>query len=373
VNPSPSSTIPPVRSQRAQGRRPIWLQRVLLGLLAIITILPLSGALYQTTATEIDKRNHLAPGQMIDVGVYRLHLYCIGENVTGSPTIILEQGLGGTSAAWARVQPEIAKTTRVCAYDRAGMGWSDPGPEPRDAQHIATELHSLLHNAGIPGPYVLVGWSFGGLYVRMYAGKYPTEVSGMVLLDSSHHDQWTSTAAGEAQYESNAGIYTIAPWLARMGVMRVMGLFQPDPGLPAPQNEALKAFFAATKDWDAQSAEFLASPATNDQVRHLGSLDDMPLFVLTATEHGTPPEQEQLWQGWQNELALLSTNSVHQIVTGASHASFWLDPETAKISVEAVLHVVEAARTGERVQPFPPNTRLVSRQSTIRPNTGNGD
>jgi pimeloyl-ACP methyl ester carboxylesterase len=347
LNPSPTSTNP----QRAKGRMPIWLQHVLRGLLVIIIILPLCGALYQIIATGIDKRAHLAPGQMVDVGGYRLHLYCLGKNVEGSPTVILEHGLGATSAAWARVQPEIAQTTRVCAYDRAGMGWSDPGPEPRDAEHIATELHSLLQNAGIPGPYVLVGWSFGGLYMRMYAGKYPTEVSGMVLLDSSHPDQWTSTAAGKAQYESNAGIYTIAPWLARIGVMRVMGLFQPDPGLPAPQNDAHKAFFAATKDWNAQSAEFLASPATNDQVRSLRSLDDMPLFVLTATEHGTPPEQEQLWQGWQNELALLSTNSLHQIVAGANHASFWLDPKTAKVSVEAVLDVVNAARTGEPLKP----------------------
>ena len=340
MNPSHSSTNPQVK-----------LKRALRGLLAIITILPLSGALYQSIATGIDKRNHPPPGQMVDIGGYRLHLYCVGENVEGNPTIILEHGLGATSAAWARVQPEIAKTIRVCAYDRAGMGWSDPGPEPRDAEHIATELHSLLQNAGIPGPYVLVGWSFGGLYVRVYAGKYPSEVSGMVLLDSSHPDQWTSTAAGKAQYESNAGIYTIAPWLARMGMMRVMGLFQPDPGLPAPQNDAHKAFFAATKDWDAQSDEFLASPVTNDQVRNLGSLDDMPLFVLTATEHGTPPEQEQLWQEWQNELAALSSNSVHQIVTGANHASFWLDLETVKTSVEAVLHVVEAAHTGERLKP----------------------
>ena len=238
---------------------PIWLQRGLRGLLAMIIILPLSGALYQAIATEIDKRNHQPPGQVVDVGGYRLHLYCIGENVMGSPTVILEQGLGGTSAAWARVQPEIAKTSRVCAYDRAGMGWSDLGPEPRDAQHIATELHSLLHNAGIPGPYVLVGWSFGGFYVRMYAGEYPTEVAGMVLLDSSHPDQLISTATGKGQYESITGMYTIAPWLARMGVMRVMGLIQPDPGLPAPQNETVMAFLAATKDWDAQSAEFLAS------------------------------------------------------------------------------------------------------------------
>jgi pimeloyl-ACP methyl ester carboxylesterase len=324
--------------------------RILIWLIAGIFILATLGVIYQTFATKSDQQKYPAPGQLVDVGGYRLHIYCMGENKESNPTVILEQGSGGISAAWARVQPEIAETTRVCAYDRAGMGWSDPSPEPRDAEHIAAELHTLLHNAGIPGPYVLVGWSYGGLYARMYAGQYPDEVIGMVLLDSSHPDQWSSTAAGKAQYESNARIYTIAPWLARMGVMRLMGSFQPESGLPALQSEALKASFAATKDWDAQSAEFLASPSTDDQVRNSGSLGNIPLFVLTATEHGTPPDQEQLWQGWQKDLALLSTNSIHQIVTGADHASFWLDPETSQTSVQAVLHVVEAARTGEHVK-----------------------
>ncbi len=327
------------------------ISRIMIWLSVGILVLSALGATYQAVSTKSDQRNYPALGQLVDVGGYKLHIYCLGETVEGSPTVILEQGLGGTSAAWARVQPEIAKSTRVCAYDRAGMGWSDPGSEPRDAQHIATELHTLLHNANIPGPYVLVGWSFGGLYVRMYAGKYPTDVAGIVLLDSSHPDQWTSTAAGKSQFESNAGIYKIAPWLARIGVMRVMGQFQPDPGLPSPQNESIKAFFAATKDWDAQSAEFLASPATNDEVRNLGSLNDIPLFVLTATEHGAPAEQEQLWQSWQKELTLLSTNNVQQIVTGANHVAFWLDPETSKISVEKILRIVEAAQTGERLQP----------------------
>ncbi|HEX6304544.1 MAG TPA: alpha/beta hydrolase [Anaerolineales bacterium] len=343
-------TIPPVKSHPAKSRTQIWRKRALWVLLVII-ILPLLGILYQIIATQLDKRNYPPLGQMVDVGGYSLHLYCMGDNAEGKPTVILEQGLGGTSAHWARVQPDIAQTTRVCAYDRAGMGWSDPGPGPRDAEHIAAELHNLLHNAGVPGPYVLAGWSFGGLYVRNYVGQYPEEVVGLVLLDSSHPDQWTSTPAGQAQFARNSRIYTIGPKLARIGVMRVMGLVQPDSGLPSPQSGAIKAFFAATKDGDTQSAEFLTSPATNDQVRNLSALDDMPLFVLTATEHGTPPDQEQLWQGWQNELALLSTNSVHQVVTGADHASLWLDPETAKVSVAAILHVVEATQTGERVKP----------------------
>lgn len=343
---SDSSTTPSEKPRRRGG----CLKRIVLGLLALLVILPLLGAVYQGIATQIDKGKYPPPGQMVDVGGYSLHLYCTGENSDGSPTVILEQGLGGTSASWAFVQPEVAKTTRVCAYDRAGMGWSDPGPEPRDAEHIAIELHTLLQKASIPGPYVLVGWSFGGLYVREYAGKYPDEVAGMVLLDSSYPDQWTSTPEGAAQYKSFSGIYRVYPVLARIGVMRVMALFQPDSGLPAPQKEEFKAFFAATKDSDAQSAEFLASPATNDQVREVGSLGDVPLYVLSATNHGTPPDQEKLWQNWQNELADLSTNSVHQVVDGAEHDAFWRNRETAKMSVAAILDVVAAVHTGEALE-----------------------
>jgi pimeloyl-ACP methyl ester carboxylesterase len=116
-----------------------------------------------------------------------LHINCLGQ---GSPTVILESGLANMSADWANVQPLVAKGTRVCAYDRAGIAWSDPGPQPRDPGQIAGELHTLLGRAGIAGPYVLVGQSFGGLYVRMYAARYPDEVAGMVLVDASHPDMW---------------------------------------------------------------------------------------------------------------------------------------------------------------------------------------
>jgi pimeloyl-ACP methyl ester carboxylesterase len=345
ITQSPTATIKP-QSARSTSRAFIWFKRV--GLWSIIGIVSLAvvGALYQTVATSLDQHAYPPPGQMIDVGGYKLHLACTGANVNGSPTVILETGLGSISSTWARVQPEVAKRTRVCAYDRAGMGWSDPSPEARDAQHIAQELHTLLHNAGIPEPYVLVGWSFGGLYAREYAGQYSDEVSGLVLLDSSHPDQWTSTPAGQAQFEANARIYSVAPILARLGVMRVMGLMQPSSGLPSPFDEMLKASFAATKDWDAQSAEFLASPTTRTQVSQYKSLNNIPLFVLTATKHGTPAEQEREWQNWQTELASLSANSAHQIVQGADHASFWRDPETSKLSIAAILKVIEAAHTG---------------------------
>jgi pimeloyl-ACP methyl ester carboxylesterase len=233
------------------------------------------------------------------------------------------------------------------------MGWSAPGSalHPRHGQQVAQELHALLQAAGVPAPYVLVGWSYGGLYARTYAGQYPEQVAGMVLLDSSHPDQWTSTAAGQAHFATNARLYALVPLLARIGVPRLLGLFQPVSGLPPPQAEAMRAIFAATKDWDAQSAEFLASPATNDQVRAAGTLGDMPLYIVTATEHGTPPEQEHLWQAWQQQLTSLSTNSAHQIVAGTNHASLWANEADARVSAAAILGVVEAVRTGQPLAP----------------------
>ena len=347
------SPLTPVKLPTAKPRSwvSIWLKRIALGLAIAIGSLAAIGAIYQLIATAIDRRAFPPPGQLIDVGGFQMHLHCAGANVGGSSTVILEKGLGSTSSAWTLVQPEVAKATRVCSYDRAGTGWSDSSPEPRDARQIARELHTLLQNANIPGPYILVGWSMGGLYTREYAGQYGDQVAGLVLVDSSHPDQWTSTPGGQKQFESNARIYSLAPILARLGVMRLMGLRQPASGLPTPYNEQLTASFAATKDWDAQSAEFLDSPASMTQVRESKLPDNLPLFVLTATEHSMSPEQEDLWQVWQTDLALLSTNSIHQIVEGADHASFWRDPTMVKPSVAAILQVVKAARSGNPLKP----------------------
>src|SRR5205823_4124433 len=151
-----------------------------------------------------DERAHPAPGRLVDAGGYRLHLNCAGDS---SSTVILESGLANRSADSDIVQPEIAGATRVCSYDRAGIGWSDYGAEPRDPWRIATELHNLLQAANVPGPYVLTGHSFGGLYVRMFAALYPEEVMGMVLVDSSHPDQWAYARPSSGRARSRA-----PPW-----------------------------------------------------------------------------------------------------------------------------------------------------------------
>src|SRR5215204_4876368 len=153
--------------------------KALLWLVVVLLALAVAGAIYQAIATALAERAYPPPGEMVDVGGYRLHINCLGQ---GSPTVVLDAGSGGFSAQWVRVQREVSDTTRVCAYDRAGMGWSEMGPDPRDAKQITGELHTLLSKAGIEGPYVLVGHSFGGMYMQTYAARYPDEVAGVALV-----------------------------------------------------------------------------------------------------------------------------------------------------------------------------------------------
>jgi pimeloyl-ACP methyl ester carboxylesterase len=169
------SKVPPRQTDRhSQRTRPtrglgLWIRRGPVWLVAGLLALAVIGAIYQAVATQIDQRTYPPPGEMVDVGTHSLHINCLGE---GSPTVILEAANLGMSAHWVRVQQQLAKTTRVCAYDRAGMGWSEPGPEPRDARQISSELHAQLNGAAdTEGPYVLVGHSYGGLYARRYAAR----------------------------------------------------------------------------------------------------------------------------------------------------------------------------------------------------------
>jgi pimeloyl-ACP methyl ester carboxylesterase len=137
---------------------------------------------YETVRESLDARAYPMPGQLIDVGGHRLHLHCTGS---GSPTVVLEPGGGAASSDLGWIAPAVARDTRVCVYDRAGRGWSDAADGPQDGAHIAADLHTLLDRAHVPGPYVLAGHSFGGLYVLSFAAQFPDQVAGMVLLDST--------------------------------------------------------------------------------------------------------------------------------------------------------------------------------------------
>jgi pimeloyl-ACP methyl ester carboxylesterase len=331
------------------GRRGrFWLKRMAGVLLVGIVLLAGSGVVFQATATAIDRRNFPAPGQLVDVGCFQMHITCLGE---GSPTVILEPGGGGSSLDWFLVQPEIAKSTQVCAYDRAGVGWSDPSPNPRDGQHIADELHALLQEADITGSYVLAGWSYGGLFVRAYAMQYPEEVAGLALLDATHPEVWTRTEKGQSQYQTDSKIYTGMRLFARLGLLRLFKLpfTAPPDSLPPQRIPQWNAVHNSTKYIDTTEAESRAIVETMAQVRQAGHLRDLPVVVVTAGEN---QGADGLWQSFQDEIASsLSTNSAHLIVEGAGHQSLVFDPEYSPASSSAILQVVDVVRNGNALIP----------------------
>ncbi len=189
-----------------------WLGRIML----LIIGLSIVGYIYEPIVEAAEVKAYPPPGQMVDVGGYHLHINCTGD---GSPTVVIESGWGDMSASWGWVQPEVAKTTRVCTYDRAGMGWSEASPQPRTAREYAKELHTLLAKANEPGPYVLVGHSMGGFTVLVYAHDYPDEVSGLVLVDSQ--DLPASNVA-TPQPAPKPGRTSIPALLARIGMVRLL-------------------------------------------------------------------------------------------------------------------------------------------------------
>jgi pimeloyl-ACP methyl ester carboxylesterase len=274
------------------------------------------------------------------VGGYSLHINCVGQ---GSPTVVLDAGSGGFSAQWVRVQREVSGTTRVCAYDRAGMGWSEMGPEPRDAKQISNELHSLLEGADIgQGPYVLVGHSFGGLYMQTYAARYPDEVAGVALVESSQPDQFSHRPEARDSYEPQKQIFAISSLLARIGVVRLLYKLSPaPPELPQQQRAQINALSPSTRQVSTTALELRATPQTTTQTRSLRSLGDKPLAVVSA---GT---QDPGWLELQDDLATLSPNSMHRVVEGATHTSVVYDRSDAQATSAAIVEVVEAVRNDQ--------------------------
>jgi hypothetical protein len=172
---SSSMTVASPQPQRRRNRWLLWTGRILLGLLALIVLLVVSGGTYEAIMRVGDAKRYPPPGQLVDVGGYRLHLHCVGQ---GSPIVILDAGSGSFSLDWAAVQSQLGTSTRVCAYDRAGLGWSEPGPSPRNPQQFASELHVPLTNAGVEGPYVLVAHSISGKTARLLPASTRTMLRG---------------------------------------------------------------------------------------------------------------------------------------------------------------------------------------------------
>lgn len=319
-------------------------KQILQWLFLVLGALAVSGAVYQAIATAIDRRKYPPPGQMVSTGDRRLHLQVRGED-SGSATVILEAGMASFSSNWVWVQEELSTATRVVSYDRAGLGWSDPPPETQDAYESAADLHLALQNAGIAGPYVLAGHSYGGLVVRAFTDLYRDEVVGLVLVDGSHPEQWAHMPASR-NGKVNALSTTITGWLSWLGVARLFNLERSlTEGLPQQQAAEMAAILSQPRSWATGAATLSAWPErTTPRINAAQNLGNLPLIVLGVTEQ---PFYSDVLTSLQAELPGLSSNSVLYVVQGATHEGLIARKEYAAVVAAAISQVLDAAQTGQ--------------------------
>jgi pimeloyl-ACP methyl ester carboxylesterase len=300
---------------RGRGR---WL---VVPMMATLLVFAIGGGLATVSAATASSAT-TAAGRMIDVGGHRLYIECTGS---GGPAVILQAGLGASSSSWAAIAPAVAATTTVCAYDRAGHGRSDEAG-PQDGIALATDLHTLLERAGVPGPYVLAAHSSGGPYVRVYAARYPDQLAGMVLLDSQPDDAFTALPNYPGFYANFRIVATLSPSLARIGLL--------GPLLGLSADESTVAAARGGRD------EFISLPTVLQQSAALTGIGDRPLIVVTAVAGADPG-----WVAAQDNLVRLSTASVHRVLPAATHNSL-ISGLDAAASSQAILDVVTSIQSG---------------------------
>ncbi len=298
------------------------------------------GATYEMIAGLDDSAAYPMVGKMVDVGGYQLHINCIGQ---GSPTVILDAGMGGSSLDWILVQRELSANSRVCAYDRAGMGWSDPGPGPRSPAQIAAELHKLLVNARLPAPFILVAHSLSGKAARLYAAAHPGQVAGIVLVDTRTERVdglilQAETDTFNAMLENQATAYSIA---RHLGLARLFGAILAGKPLLAPDIATEMVLLQTQgKSLKAMTQEGLTRAADDAELAET-SLGSIPLVVVAASESmsGIPN-----WSEAQMALAALSTNGRLVVAEGSSHLVQLDQPVVVIGAIRSVLTAVRNDR-----------------------------
>jgi pimeloyl-ACP methyl ester carboxylesterase len=321
-----------IRARRElHSRTRVWLLNPALIILAILAL----GGAYETIGDATGPTVAMR-GQLVDVGPYRLHLECTGS---GSPTVILEPGAGGSAASMGLIAPAVARDSRVCVYDRAGRGWSDPAASPPDGAQIATDLHELLERASVPGPYVLAGHSFGGLYVRTYAAKYPEEIAGLVLIDSTAAKNTPVPPQNASSYSVSKHLSSLVATTSRIGAGRLLAATSFSE-LPPPYRDDARTTAATGMELGGVLDEYAIASRSVAEAGTLATLDAKPLIVLTA-ERGNSPG----WMEAQDKSATLSTNTLHRVVPGATHSSLVENPAHTPAVTQAIHDVLIAART----------------------------
>jgi pimeloyl-ACP methyl ester carboxylesterase len=327
---------------------------ILKGAAALLVAAAVAGLIYDHLGEQHDQQRLPPVGRLVDIGGRRLNIYCSGE---GRPAVILDTGNGEPGYAWSYIRPEIAKYTRACWFDRAGEGWSDPGPFPRTSAATAKDLHDLLAHAGVTPPFVLVGHSLGGLDARVYNGLFPSEVAGMVLVDAAHEDEPKRAPAfmlGRTlpRYLWRP-LHVIGQAAWRTGLIRLFTSRTPLPDDPAARTRDQTLDGLRRQPKAIATAMNATAPESYEQAHAAGGLGDRPLIVLTRGKV-TPPgptemdrqgaAYEQLWMHEiQPQLARLSTRGRQVIVTTSGHR---IPDEAPEAVLKAVREVVNAVVNG---------------------------
>jgi pimeloyl-ACP methyl ester carboxylesterase len=325
--------------RQLRNRSGRWLLYPVIGMLAVAAV----GGGYETVSAATDTRPSM-PGESIDVAGHSMHLHCTGS---GSPTVVLQPGGGEMSSNMGWIAPRIAAHTRVCVYDRPGRGWSEPVPGRQDAAQIATDLDTLLRRGNVPGPYVLAGHSFGGLYVLTYAARYPDQVAGMVVVDTTApRETRPATSSDEPNsYYLLGRVATLISTSARLGLTRLSASAEFG-SLPPQFRDEVRASLATSSNLRSFIDEFAQANASMAQAGSFTGFGDKPLVVLTA---GSGSDAALV--AAHDRLAAMSTNSVHRVIDGATHEELIADEKDSTATSQAILDVVAAIRGATPLTP----------------------
>ena len=337
---------------------------LLSGLLGGVAVLAAAGLVYQARGAARDRRTFPPPGTLVSIGTHQLHCRCEGA---GAPAVVLDAGIAASSLSWSRVQPEIARGTRVCSYDRAGLAWSERSGSSRTMPAMVSELRNLLRHAGVEPPFVLVGHSFGGMVARAFARAHPQQVAGLVLVDTLHPEEWCEPTP-EQRYRLRGAVFLsrVGALLARLGVVRLSlallsggapgaprrfsRVFGKDAAallenmvgevqkLPADVLPAVQAHWSTPRAFQGMQQHLAALPSTCAYVAGgADSFGDIPLIVLSAGR------RDPRWLEADAVLARASTLGRHIV---SPHSGHWVHLDDPELVVNAIRDVVEQARRG---------------------------
>jgi pimeloyl-ACP methyl ester carboxylesterase len=339
TRPTTTAAGEPPAAPRKRRRLRTWAIRILAGLLLLIVAAVGTSALLEWR----DARRFPAPGDLVELPDGRqLHLDVRGEQ-HGGPTVVLDAGWGGSSPAYAWLHDQLDDTVTTVAYDRPGYGWSDPADRPVDPAATADDLHAALEARGLPGPYVLVGHSLGAHYARVFAERYPDDVTGLVLLDPSHEDQFDRMPDVGEQMERLSAMFAAAPTLARLGVFRIRN---PQAAaltdLPPDVADQLDALTVTPRHFRALAGEGrvvldIAASVPRD-------LGDIPVHVVSATQPDVDQgvEDREISTELHRELVSRSPLAVHHEIVGSAHVTLITDRDHAREVADIIDRVADA-------------------------------